>query len=538
MTTTATAPAGRAPRASPGPWLRWGLPGGLLLLELLALSVLVDLPLEGPAMALVSAVRVAAPVALAGAAAGWLLARGAGPPSGPPPPWRPLPALALQPLAFAAAAALGLRLLGPGAPPPAPLPLAAWLALLCLAAALAAASAAPLGWSARRLAARWLPLLLALGVGAAAWRLAAGAEALWGLLSGGTLRGVAALLALGGGEVVVDPAERLVGLDGFEVLIAPVCSGADGAGLVVLFLATWIALARDRLRAGRALLLLPLGAAAALLANVVRITLLIRLGASGQEALALGGFHSKLGWILFLGLALGGAALAERWPWLRRDGAAAAGGAGAPEQAGPLVGPLLAALGAALLTGTWAEGPLDRAYGLRVAAALAALLAVRRALPPARLVLRGAAAPVLLGAAVGVAWLLAARGDPAPLAAALGALGPAERAAWLAVRVAGAVAVVPLVEELAFRGFLLPWLVSPDLAAAGPRGWTPAAVVLSSLAFGLLHAHWALGALAGLAFAAARLRRGLLGDAVLAHAACNAVLAAAALLGGRLDLWG
>ena len=39
---------------TPPAWLRWVLPGGLLLLELLALSVMVDLPLEGPAMGLVS----------------------------------------------------------------------------------------------------------------------------------------------------------------------------------------------------------------------------------------------------------------------------------------------------------------------------------------------------------------------------------------------------------------------------------------------------------------------------------------------------
>jgi membrane protease YdiL (CAAX protease family) len=46
-----------------------------------------------------------------------------------------------------------------------------------------------------------------------------------------------------------------------------------------------------------------------------------------------------------------------------------------------------------------------------------------------------------------------------------------------------------------------------------------------------------LGTLAGFAFATLRLWRGRLGDAVLAHAVCNAGLAAAALGGGRLDSW-
>jgi CAAX prenyl protease-like protein len=93
------------------------------------------------------------------------------------------------------------------------------------------------------------------------------------------------------------------------------------------------------------------------------------------------------------------------------------------------------------------------------------------------------------------------------------------------------------VEELAFRGFLLPWLVSPDFESVSPRMWTWPAVLLSSLAFGTLHQQWLVGTAAGLVFAAARLYRGRLGDAVLAHALCNAGVAAAVLLGGRWDLW-
>lgn len=484
-----------------GARLRWALPAGLLLVEYLAISLLVDLPVEGPALALAGPLRIAIPVILAAVAAGWLVARGAPPAPGapgPPPAWRPLPALALQPVAFAATALSAWRLLGPGAPPPGAGALAGVLGLALLAALLAAASAAPLGWWVRRAAGRWLVPLLALGVGALAWRITAAAEALWGRLSAATLGAVAALLRLGPGEVTVDLAERAVGLDGFEVIVAPVCSGVDGAGLVVLFLATWIALGRRRLRVARALWLLPVGALAALAANALRIAALLAVGASGREALALGAFHSKLGWILFLALALGGVALAERWPWLRRPDAPAAPALGVPAQAGPFLGPLVAALAAALLAGAWQEGPLDPWYALRPAAAVAALALARRALPAPRM-----------------AW----------------------RAAWLAARLLGAVAVVPLVEELAFRGFLLPWLVSPDLDRVGPRAWTPAAVAASSLAFGLLHAEWLAGALAGAAFAAARLWRGRLADAVVAHAASNAVVAGAVLLAGRWDLW-
>ncbi len=95
-----------------------------------------------------------------------------------------------------------------------------------------------------------------------------------------------------------------------------------------------------------------------------------------------------------------------------------------------------------------------------------------------------------------------------------------------------------MVEELAFRGFLLRWLVSPEFESVPPRAATWPAILLSSLAFGALHDHWVLGTLGGLVFAVAWMRRGRLADAILAHALANASIAVAVLEFGRWDLWG
>ena len=142
---------------------------------------------------------------------------------------------------------------------------------------------------------------------------------------------------------------------------------------------------------------------------------------------------------------------------------------------------------------------------------------------------------------MGILWIVPSKADGAPIRAALTGLSPAAGLGWIAVRAAGACLVIPLVEELAFRGFLLPWLSSgkaedrarDDVA----HTWTWSAVVVSSLAFGALHDRWLLGTLAGLAFAGARLYRGRLGDAVLAHAVANAVVTMAVLGFGRWELW-
>lgn len=531
-----TAREPRDERAS-HPHVRAALPLGLLGAEYLTLSWLVDLPSAGGALGLASALRVAVPVALGAGGASWLLSRAGSAPAArgavPLPPWRPLPALALQLVAFLATAAAAHRVLGTGSPGPAAGGLAAVGVLGLAAVILAAATAAPLRVLAGALRRTWLVPLLCLGVGLATWRTTVAVEAAWGLLSGVSLRAVAAVLQLFRADVIVELPTRYLAAGEFAITVAPVCSGADGIGLVVLLQSVWIGLGRSRLRVGRALWLLPAGAIVAFAGNVIRLAALVWVGASGRAELAAGGLHSKLGWLLFIALALLSVAVAERVRWFHLDGAAEGGDEVVPAAAAAYLLPLLAAIGAALGTGLLSGGGLDRLYALRIGAALGALLLLRRSLPP--LAPSPAALPALLGLAAGAAWVLLSPAAPPPAEAFSGS---AERVAWLAVRALGSCLVIPVVEELAFRGFLLPWLVSPRFDQVPPTAWSWPALALSSLAFGALHGQWALGTLAGLAFAAARLRRGRLGDAIVAHAVANAVVAGAALLGGRLDLWG
>ena len=97
---------------------------------------------------------------------------------------------------------------------------------------------------------------------------------------------------------------------------------------------------------------------------------------------------------------------------------------------------------------------------------------------------------------------------------------------------------MPIAEELAFRGFLIRRVMSADFQTRGIREYTYVALLISSLAFGLMHGdRWIAGTAAGLLYAAAMLKRGRIGDAVVAHATTNALLAVWVLAGGRWDLW-
>jgi CAAX prenyl protease-like protein len=124
------------------------------------------------------------------------------------------------------------------------------------------------------------------------------------------------------------------------------------------------------------------------------------------------------------------------------------------------------------------------------------------------------------------------------MATHLAAYPAAARLAWLICRTLAAVVTVPLAEELAFRGFLIRRLMSAEFASLDFRSYSVLAVLVSSLAFGLMHGdRWIAGTIAGVLYALAFVRRGSLGDAALAHGTTNALIAATVLTQGKWYLW-
>ena len=92
------------------------------------------------------------------------------------------------------------------------------------------------------------------------------------------------------------------------------------------------------------------------------------------------------------------------------------------------------------------------------------------------------------------------------------------------IRCLGAAVMVPIAEELAFRGYLInrlgAWSESFNLQI-DPR-LLPLA--LSTILFGLLHSAWMAGMLAGLVYGLVRYHRDSVTDAIIAHAITNALL--------------
>lgn len=314
----------------------------------------------------------------------------------------------------------------------------------------------------------------------------------------------------------------------FFVTVAPVCSGIEGIGLTLTFTGAYLYLCRADLRWPRAWVLLPASVLAIWLLNAVRIVGLVALGTWGWPDIALGGFHSKAGWVFFSIVALGAVALTQRILWFRRPSQDEASPSAPDRSENPTAAylmPMLTVLAVALLTGLFSSG-FDRFYFLRLPAVAVVLWHYRRRLP--RLDFNRPWLSLAVGLAVGLVWIWGAH-DASPdakstMAAGLGELSPTMKALWLGARIVGSVLVAPLVEELAFRGFLLRRLVSRDFESVSFRRVHWAALAVSSLAFGFLHSQWALGIMAGAAYGLVMVPSGRLSDAVRAHATSNLTL--------------
>lgn len=105
------------------------------------------------------------------------------------------------------------------------------------------------------------------------------------------------------------------------------------------------------------------------------------------------------------------------------------------------------------------------------------------------------------------------------------------------MRLLGSALVVPVMEELFWRSFLMRWLNAPEFWKLIPASVGLRALVLSSVVFGFEHSQWAAGILAGLAYGWLYMWRGRLWLPILAHMVTNAGLGFWVLATGAWYFW-
>ena len=338
----------------------------------------------------------------------------------------------------------------------------------------------------------------------------------------------------------------IFGTDLFTVEIWPGCAGYEGMALIISLLAVYCYLQRDILHVFRALLIIPLASVAMFFLNALRIIILIAIGHFYSPRLALDGFHVVGGWLNLLLVFVVSLGALNSVPWFLKN----------PQKNKADKGldlPFLSPLVSLILLGLFSKiftSNFDWLYPVPILFSALILFYYREWYKP--LIKNISFLAYASGALIFLIWVYLVPIDQAqnqnffeqiqiaPLWAAL---------SWLVFRVIGATIIVPIVEELAFRGFLLPRLQIFCNSLLSQNALlkisshhssvisTLLALILSSILFGVLHSDVLAGSLAGFGFGMIYLYRRKLVDAIMAHAVTNALLAIDVVYFGNWSYW-
>lgn len=377
-------------------------------------------------------------------------------------------------------------------------------------------------------------LLLASGFSVAAFGFSILFQQSWDLLGEPTMIVSKLLLDLVYDNIQMDLQARVLGTSYFSVIIDRQCSGYEGIGLIIVFLTWYLMNFKRDFRFPAALMLFPLGIISIWLLNAVRIAFLISIGLSVSPEISVKGFHSNAGIISFVLVALSlvwSARVTAIFSESHVKHRIVIDSVNAPAI------PFLIMLSANLLCAAF-SADFQWFYPLRALSTALAIIVLWKhfGLAPAfpHLV------PVLGGILVFLVWIMLLR----PSAEAdkifeniLFSVPSTVSAGWLIIRFLGSAIIIPIAEELAFRGYLLSLLSSRAEIRPATRciHWFP--MIATSLIFGVLHSSWMAATIAGCIYYLVKLYSGRLWDAVAAHMTSNFLLSLYVLVSGHWSYW-
>ncbi|RJG15141.1 CAAX prenyl protease-related protein [Massilia cavernae] len=200
-----------------------------------------------------------------------------------------------------------------------------------------------------------------------------------------------------------------------------------------------------------------------------------------------------------------------------------------------LVADLLARFG-------WHADDLRWLYAVKIGAVMLMLFLFRKhytELYDASLGARAAIVALVTGAVVLVLWI-SLDADWMAVGSAPGFKPVTDgRIDWLmvAVRIFGAALVVPVMEELFWRSFLMRWIETPDFERLDPSQVKWKGFAITVLLFGFEHNLWLAGMVAGAAYNLLYVRHRSLWSPILAHALTNGLLGVWIVYTGSWNYW-
>jgi uncharacterized protein len=111
--------------------------------------------------------------------------------------------------------------------------------------------------------------------------------------------------------------------------------------------------------------------------------------------------------------------------------------------------------------------------------------------------------------------------------------------AWFLVwRTARAVVIVPVIEELFWRAWLMRWLINTNFCRVPLGAYSPFAFWLTAILFASEHGpYWDVGLVTGVIYNCWMIRSKSVADCIVMHATTNAILSAYVLTTGQWQYW-
>jgi len=329
---------------------------------------------------------------------------------------------------------------------------------------------------------------------------------------------------------------------GFAILIGQSCMGYQGVASASVLLGSYIAIEWRRLNVARAVCLVVAAVVATFVLNSARIAMLFYIGEEISPEVAVNGFHSNFGtFALFLISFV--SIMSMEFSFFRRGTGQTAKQASSRDHSVALAGaakfmfPLTVYLVSAMVIGLF-SGEFNWFYPAPVAVGCMTLWIMRQHFTDV-FAQRVNPEGVLAGMLAFAIWVALIPVDAERHTLLTGTLTEAPMwlaAVWVVFRVFGSSIVVPIVEELAFRGGLQPVLqdIIPESCPNHLR--TILAVLGSAIAFGLLHSDILAGILVGILYGGVVWRTGKVLDAIVAHAITNFLICVLVLAMTKLSV--
>ena len=368
---------------------------------------------------------------------------------------------------------------------------------------------------------------------------------LWEPLSTITLYSAYWILSIFFDSTFMEASNYYLGLRFFVVEISDVCSGLEGLVISIFTTSIYLFFLRKELRFPLVLILLPIAATISILFNIVRITVLVLIGALFSPEIAIGGFHSVAGWIAAIFVAAMIVFIFSNLTIFNKEGIEKTKiekdiiEDDNPDIAWAMLLPFIVFLFITLVSQIFLEktdgtSHFNYLYPIKTIAG-AALLAYFWKIYNFKMPQEWKE-PIIGGLIIAVLWILLVPADEAynqRFSDGLQTMSTAVMLGWFAFRFLGAWVVVPFIEEMVFRGYLLARFSGQALANENKLVFSWFAFSISTVLFAFIHFSIIAGVVAGAIFAIIRYRSKSLSEPILAHAAANIFVSAWAVSTGQ-----